>query len=55
MPKQVLKEAKTIQHGKEGESYHCRQCHFNGTELRGCLEKVNTAQALYLSPQANLH
>lgn len=36
----TIQEAKTIQHGKESESYHCRKCNFSGTGLSGCLAKA---------------
>mgnify|MGYP001561029795 CR=1 len=31
---------RTIQHGKDGEDYHCRKCSFSGYGMSGCLQKA---------------
>ncbi len=41
----MKKQTKTIQHGKESESYHCRQCNFSGTEENGCLARAKRHNA----------
>lgn len=33
-------KAKTIQHGKDSESYHCRQCNFDGYGTPNSLQKA---------------
>jgi len=35
-----IKRAKTIQHGRDDEEYHCRQCNFSDTGISNALQKA---------------
>ncbi len=35
-----MKETKTINHGRDSENYHCRECKFSDVDVKGTLAKA---------------